>query len=245
MKREYYKVKINNFLSVHSIKMSSRKIKFGDKEVNKKEFYSSEQAIPLDSVDLDKIIVSSKWKISDTTYKYLCGYLNNDVIQPLCVILPQMNGYIKYFDDGGKNMSFVKDDEEVYEKYNEIWEVVRKLLKVKFTVGPVRDDKYLIAKLKIFNGTNRTTFTNNAIPIERTSYNCIPAIDIDSVLRIDNKRSYPQAYLEQCKNKLRKRKIVNFIDDEIIDEDSDRDSDIDDAVDSHINFSVPDSYIKI
>ena len=54
------------------------------------------------------------------------------------------------------------------------------------------------------------------IPIERTSYNCIPAIDIDSVLRTDNKRLYPQAYLEQCKYKLRKRKIVNFIDDEII-----------------------------
>ena len=221
--------------------MSSRKIKFGDKEVNKKEFYSSKQAIPLDSVDLDKIVVSSKWKISDTTYKYLCGYLNNDVIQPLCVILPQMNGYIKYFDDGGENMSFVTD--EVYDKYNEIWEVVRKLLKLKFTVGPIRDDKYLIAKLKIFNRTNRTTFTNNVIPIERTRYNCIPAIDIDSVLIIDNKRSYPQAYLEQCKYKLRKRKIVNFIDDEIIDEDSD--SDIDDAVDSHINFSVPDSYLKI
>ena len=40
-------------------------------------------------------------------------------------------------------MSFVTDDEEVYEKYNEIWEVVRKLLKLKFSVGPVRDDKYL------------------------------------------------------------------------------------------------------
>ena len=87
---------------------------------------------------------------------------------------------------------------------------------MKFTVGPVRDDKYLIAKLKIFNGTNRTAFTNNAIPIERTSYNCIPAIDIDSVLKIDSKRAYPQAYLEQCKYKLRKRKIVNSIDDEIL-----------------------------
>ena len=86
---------------------------------------------------------------------HLCGYLNNDVIQPLCVILPQMNGYIKYFDDGGKNMSFVTDDEEVYKKYNEIWEVVRKLLKLKFTAGPVRDDKYIIAKLKIFNKINR------------------------------------------------------------------------------------------
>ena len=149
--------------------MSSRKIKFGDKEVDKKKFYSSKQAISLDSVDLSKIVVSNKWKINDTTYKYLCGYLNDDVIQPLCVILPQMNGYIKYFDDGGKNMSFVTDDEEVYEKYNEIWEVVRKLLKVKFTVDPVRDDKYLIAKRKIFNGTNRTTFTNNAIRIGRTS----------------------------------------------------------------------------
>ena len=155
----------------------------------------------------------------------MCGYLNDDIIQPLCVILAQMNGYIKYFDDGGKNMSFVTDDEEVYEKYNEIWQVVRKLVKVKFTVGPVRDDKYVIAKLKILNGTNRTTFTNNAIPIERTSYNCIPAIDIDSVLRIDNKRSYPQAYLEQCKHKLKKRKIVIFIDDEIIDDDSENDSD--------------------
>ena len=108
-----------------------------------------------------------------------------------------MDGCIKYFDDGGKNMSFVRNDEEVYEKYNETWEVVRKLLKLKFTVGSVRDDKYLTAKLKIFKWTNRTTFTNNAIPTEKTSYNCIPVIDIDSVLRIDNKREYPQAYLEQ------------------------------------------------
>ena len=129
-----------------------------------------------------------------------------------------MSGYIKYFDDGGKNMSFVTDDEEVYEKYNEIWEVVRKLLKAKFTVNPIRDDKYVIAKLKIFNGTNRATFTNNIIPTERNNYICIAAIDIVSVLKIDNKRAYPQAYLEQCKPKLKKRKIVNFIDEEIIDE---------------------------
>ena len=190
--------------------MSSRKIKFGDKEVNKKEFYSSKQAIPLDSVDLDKIIVSNKWKISDATYKYLCRYLNNDVIQPLCVILPQMNGNIKYFNDGGKNMSFVTDDEEVYKKYNEIWEVVRKLLKAKFTVGSVRDDTYIVAKLKIFNKINRTTFTDDTIPFEKNHYNCIPAINIDSVLKIDNKRTYPQAYLEQFKYKLKKRRAVNF-----------------------------------
>ena len=127
-----------------------------------------------------------------------------------------MDGYIKYFDDGGKNMTFVTDDGKNYEKYNEIWEVIRNLLKVDFIVGPVRDDIYIyiVAKLKIFNKINRTTFNNNNnyIPIERNHYICIPAIDIDSVLIID-KRAYHQAYLEQCKYKLKERKIVNYIDD--------------------------------
>ena len=101
--------------------MSSQKIKSGNKEVDKKEFYSSKKAILLDSVDLSKIVVSSRWKLNDTTYKYFCGYLNNDVIKPLYVILPQMGRYIKYFNNGGKNMPFVTDDKEVYEKYDEIW----------------------------------------------------------------------------------------------------------------------------
>ena len=174
----------------------------------------------------------------------MCGYLNDDVIQPLCVILPQMNGYIKYFEDGGKNMSFVTDDEEVYEKYNEIWKVIRKLLKLKFTVGPVRDDKYIVPKLKIFNRINRTTFTNNIIPIERNSYTCIPATDIDSVLKVDNKRAYPQAYLEQGKYKLKKRRVVNFIDDEIIDEDSDNDSYEEISIKEELNYNNGNSFSK-
>ena len=73
---------------------------------------------------------------------------------------------------------------------------------------------------------------------KKNHYICIPAIDIDSVLKND-KRLYPQAYLEQCKYKLKKRKIVNYINDEMIDENSD--SDIDDAIDGHLNFSVPNS----
>ena len=121
-----------------------------------KKFYSSKEAILLDSVDLSKIVVSSRCK-------FFWGYLNNNSIKPLCVILPQVDGYIKYFDDGGKNMSFVTDDEKIYEKYNKIWEVIRKFLKINFAVSPVRDDKYLVAKLKIFAGINRTTFINNSI----------------------------------------------------------------------------------
>ena len=99
------------------------------KKLLKKNSIHLKKLFFLDSVDLSKTIVSSKWKISDTKYKYFCGYINNGVIQPLCVILPQMRGYIKHLDDDGKNMSFVTDDKEVYQKYNKIWEVVRKLLK--------------------------------------------------------------------------------------------------------------------
>ena len=195
----------------------------------------------LDSVDLSKIVSTSRWKLNDTTNKYFCGYLNNDVIKSLCVSLPQINGDIKYFDDGGKNMSFVTDDEKVYEKYDEIWNVVKSLLKLKFAASPFRNDKYILAKLKIFKKKNLTTFSNNIIPKEKNHYICIPAIDIDSVLKID-KKAYPQAYLEECKYKLKKRKIVSFIDFEIID---DSDSDIDSDINSHNDFSVPDSYVVL
>ena len=175
----------------------------------KKKFYSFKEAILLDSVDLSKIVVSSRWKLNDTAYKYFSGYLNNDVIKPLCVILPQMSGYIKYFDNGGKNMSFVTDDKEVYEKYNEIWNVVKRLLKLEFTASPIRDDKYILAKLKIFKKENIATFNNNIVPMEKNHYICIPAI----------------AYLEECKYKLKKRKLLSFIDSEIIDDDDDDDDD--------------------
>ena len=98
----------------------------------------------------------------------------------------------------------------------------------------------MLAKLKIFKKKNLRTFNNNIVPIEKNNYICIPAIDIDSVLKT-YKKAYPKAYLEECKYKLKKRKLVSLIDSEIIDEDSD--NDIDSDIDSHNNFSVPDSYV--
>ena len=152
-----------------------------------------------------------------------------------------MSGYIKYFDNGGKNMSFAIDDKEVYRKYDELWNLVKTLLKLKFAASPIRDDKYILPKLKIFKKKNITTFNNNNIlPTEKNHYICIPAIDINSVLKID-KKAYPQAYLEECKYKLKKRKLISFIHSQIIDDDSD--SDIDSDIDSHNNFSVTDSYV--
>ena len=60
------------------------------------------------------------------------------------------------------------------------------------------------------------------MPIEKNHYIYIPAIDIDSVLKVD-KKVFPQAHLEQCKYKLKKRRPVNFIDIEIIDDDHEDD----------------------
>ena len=128
-------------------------------------------------------------------------------------------------------MSFVTDDEKVYEKYDETCNVVKGLLKLKFAASPIRNDKYILAKLKISKKKNLTTFSNNIVPTEKNHCICIPAIDIDSVLKID-KKTYPQTYLEERKYKSKKRKLVSFIDSEIID-DSDSDND----------FSVPDSYV--
>ena len=78
--------------------MSLRKIKFGNKEVNKKEFYSSKQAISLDSVDLNKIVVSKKWKINDTTY--ILNILM--MVEKICHLLQMMRKYIKSIMKYGK-----------------------------------------------------------------------------------------------------------------------------------------------
>ena len=68
----------------------------------------------------------------------------------------------------------------------------------------------IIAKLKIFKNVNITTFTNNVIREENTHYTCISTIDIDSVLKID-KKGFPQAYLEQCKYKLKKKNTQDIL----------------------------------
>ena len=97
--------------------MIKQTLKFSDTVVNKKEFHTFKQAIALNLVNTNKIVVSDKFKHSNDGVKYFIGYLrDDDKIRPLCIILPQMNGYTKLFDDGGKNKSFKIEDESVYLK---------------------------------------------------------------------------------------------------------------------------------
>ena len=87
--------------------MSEKTLKFNNIKINKKEFHKSKQAIDLDSVDTDKIVVSDRFKHSEEGFKYFFGYQENERVKPLCIILPQMNGYTKYFEIDGNNMSFL------------------------------------------------------------------------------------------------------------------------------------------
>ena len=122
--------------------MSKETLKFSAIVVNKKEFYSSKQAIPLDSVNTNNIVVSYRIKHNDDGSKYFIGYSrDDDIIRPLCIILSQMSGFIKYFDNGGKNMSIKIENESVYLKHIEIWNKIKDILNVKFHSQPIYDNK--------------------------------------------------------------------------------------------------------
>ena len=79
-------------------------------------------------------------------------------VKLLYIIVSQMSGYIKYFENGGKNMSLVIKDDDVLHKYNEIWEIIKKTLNIEFHSMPVYDEKYINAKVREFNGVVNTNF---------------------------------------------------------------------------------------
>ena len=75
--------------------------------------------------------MSDKFKHSDDSFKYFISYKEGEIVKPLCIILPQMTGYIKYFENGGKNMYFVIKDDMCLNKYNEIWDKIKEKLNIK------------------------------------------------------------------------------------------------------------------
>ena len=86
---------------------------------------------------------------------------DDDIIRPLCILLPQMSVYIKYFDGVGKNMSFKIEDDNVYLGYIEISNKIKRASNVRFHGQPIYDEKYIKAKLKTFNGVINTVFSDN------------------------------------------------------------------------------------
>ena len=209
--------------------MGEKTLKFNNIKVNKKEFHKSKKAIDLDLVDTGKIVVSAKFRHSEEGFKFFTGYQEDEIVKPLCIILPQMNGYKKYFDNGGKNMSLSIKNSEVWEKYEDIWNVINNKLIIKFHSQPIYENKYLKVKVREFNGSFKTNFLGNNVPEENKYYTCIVCITIDSVLKI-NKKYYPQVYLEECKYKVKQVHTPRFINIEL---ESNLESDVEADLDSN------------
>ena len=107
---------------MHSIKkMTKKTLKFNNIKVNKKKFHMSKEPINLMSVNIDQVVVSDKFNNNSNKndnnnndcFRYFIGYQEDEIVKPLCIILPQMSRYIKYFEYGGMNMSFLIKDGEV------------------------------------------------------------------------------------------------------------------------------------
>ena len=206
--------------------MSEKTLKFDNIRINKRLFHKSKQAINLDLVNVDQIVASDKFKHSDDGFKYFIGYKEGEIVKPLCIMLPQMSGYIKYFENGGKSMSFMFKNDDMLDKYNEIWDKIKETLNVKFHSMSVYDEKYIKAKVREFNGVIKTNFLGDEIPKESMHYTCIACITIDSVMRME-KKNYPQVYLEECKYRMKKTKMTKFIEAELESEsESELESDI-------------------
>ena len=184
--------------------MGEKTSKLNNIKANKKEFHNSKQAIELDLVDTGKIVVSDRFKHSEEGFKYFIGYQEDEIVKPLCIILPQMNGHIKYFKNDGKNMSFLIKNSEVWQKYEDICNVIKNKLNIKFHSQPIYENEYLKTKVRESDGSIKTNFLGNNIPKENTYYTCITCITLDSVLKM-NKKNYPQVCLEEyISKKLRK-----------------------------------------
>ena len=82
--------------------MSEKTLKFNNIRLNKKVFHKSKELIDLLSVNVDQIVVSDKCKHNNEGFKYFIGYLDGGIIKPLCIILPQMSGYINTLKTGAK-----------------------------------------------------------------------------------------------------------------------------------------------
>ena len=178
--------------------MNEKTLKFENIRINKKEFHKSKQPEDLASVNVDEIVISSKSKHSDESFKYFVGYKKDEIVRPLCIILPQMKGYIKYFEKSSKNMSFFIKDDDVLYKYNEIWDNIKRKLNIKFYNEPIYDKKYIKAKVREYDDIIKATFLGNKVLGENIHYTCI------------NKKNYPQVCLEECKYKIKKIRMPRF-----------------------------------
>ena len=98
------------------MRMSEKSINFDNKNIKKSDFYKNKKLFQIEDIDVNKIFISKKESYgTKNAIKYFIGYSDNNEIKPICIRLPQMIGYAKYFDDN-KTMSFKVTDKQLLKK---------------------------------------------------------------------------------------------------------------------------------
>ena len=123
-------------------------LKSGETKLHKKEFYRSKQPIYSNQGEIKKIVISDKFKFDDGVKNFI-GCKNGEIVTPLCIILPQISGFIKYFEFNKGNKSFLADDYVIL-KHKNNKKKFRKLVGVEFYSQPVYNEKYIKTRVKTF-----------------------------------------------------------------------------------------------
>ena len=107
-------------------------------------------------------------------------------------------------------MSFFIKNEELLEKYNEIWGKVSNNVKKGFDREPVYNEKYIKTEIKSYEEKINANFQGDKVPKKGSRYICLSVILIDSVFRT-GKNYYPQVFLEECKYVVKVKKLAKYI----------------------------------
>ena len=107
--------------------------------------------------------------------------------------------YAKYFDKNSKCINLLVNDKKILEKYFEIWNKIKSLIKKEFNSEPVYNDKYIKIKIKIYNDKVYTNFQHNKMQKDNEYCACLSVIWLDSIFVNSDNEYYPQLFLEKCK----------------------------------------------
>ena len=121
--------------------------------------------------------------------------------------------YVRKFE-GNTAMSFKINDSKLIKKYNQIWKIVEKLLRIEFDSKPVYgdNDKCIKTNIKIYGGNVNTNFQGKKMPKEKVPCKSLSKVMLDSVVKA-KKTYYPQTLLKECKYELKKiiKKMIKKI----------------------------------
>ena len=197
--------------------MEQEAVHFGEDSIIKSAFHKNKKPININEVDIKRIALSNKKSLSKDSFKYFIEqrHEGNAFPSPLCIKLPQMNTYAKYFDKNSKYMNHLVKDEKILKKYLKIWNKIKSLIKKELNSEPVYNDKYIKTKIKIYNDKVYTNFQHNKIPKDNEYCACLSVILLDSIFVNSNKEYCPQIFLEECKYAIKDRKIINTINEDL------------------------------